>query len=362
MTDEFDEEVAGLSAAQLSALASEQLLIGLLPDVAGERVLCTSLGRAQLARAATAAGRREVTCWFLDQYRAALASEAVVQDTSAAGASALKIICNADFPTGEVDVVAIPTSSGGEADLARELIQQGHERLAVGGRLLTSTDNRRDRWLGEELGKRFDAVRRHELPLGTAYVATKSGPLRKLKNHACEFAFRDRGHLIRAYSRPGVFAHRRIDPGARQLLAQMDVRPGQRVIDIGCGSGTVALAAALRATGVTVHAVDSNARAVECTLRGAARNQLTNVTAELNAHGPYQGVGAYDMALANPPYYASFRIAEHFLRAAHESLRSGGRVWVVTKTPDWYAEQMPRWFDDVKIVESKSYYVASGTR
>ena len=134
----------------------------------------------------------------------------------------------------------------------------------------------------------------------------------KMKDYSCEFAFRDRGRLIRALSRPGVFSHRHIDPGARHLIDAMEIGPGDRVLDIGCGAGTVSLAAAFRAEGVQVHAVDSNVRAIECTRIGAEFNGLANVTAELNAVGNFAGAGSFDLALANPPYYSGFRIARAF--------------------------------------------------
>ena len=86
------------------------------------------------------------------------------------------------------------------------------------------------------------------------YIGTKTKHLKKVKDFSCEFAFRDAGRLIRAYSRPGVFSHRRVDVGARHLMNEMQIEPGARVLDIGCGSGTVALAAAFRADGVQVHA------------------------------------------------------------------------------------------------------------
>jgi 16S rRNA (guanine1207-N2)-methyltransferase len=135
-----------------------------------------------------------------------------------------------------------------------------------------------------------------------------------------------------------------------------------KVLDIGCGAGTVALALAMRDTSVTVHAVDSNARAVACTLAGAALNGLGNVTAELNATGDYRGAGEFDVALANPPYYADFRIAELFLNAAHRSLRPGGLVLVVTKHPGWYEEFMPLAWSNIEHWPSKRYHLIAATR
>ena len=123
-----------------------------------------------------------------------------------------------------------------------------------------------------------------------------------------------------------------------------------------------ALAAACRADGVTVHAVDSNCRAVQCTQHGAELNGLTNLTTELNANGGYVGAGSYDLALANPPYYSSFRIARHFLIAGRDALRAGGKILVVTKRPDWYQQNMSEWYDDVAVSERKGYHLVQGVR
>ena len=199
-----------------------------------------------------------------------------------AGASAaehpanLSIRCAADFPLQPVDIVALPLSASGEAELARDLMQQGHQRLRPQGVMAVASDNPCDTWLNQEMQKLFGRVTRRAAKSGVAYLARKDGELRKTKNFACEFVFRDRERLIHACSRPGVFAHRRVDAGARQLMKLMEVSEGERVLDIGCGSGTLSLAAAFRAAGVLVHAVDSSARAVECTARGAQLNGLTS--------------------------------------------------------------------------------------
>lgn len=347
---------------EIAPYPQEQLLIEAVSEMGGRRVVCSSPGLGQLAAAvARAWPAASVVAWYLDLYRTELARRywnAVMGKRP----ENLAIECEADLPAGDADVVALPLSSRGEAELVWDLVQSGHERLVVGGRLFASTDNAEDCWLGEQLAKVFRKVERREFEAGVVYVAVKTEPLKKRKDYSCEFVFRDRGRLIKAVSRPGVFSHRHIDPGARRLIDAMEVADGMRVLDIGCGAGTVALAAACRGEGVRVHAVDSNARAVECALRGAELNGLANVTAELNAGGGYAGAGEYDLVLANPPYYSGFRIAEHFLTAGREALRAGGRIIVVTKHPAWYEENMPAWLDEVAMVECKGYCVFHGAR
>jgi 16S rRNA (guanine1207-N2)-methyltransferase len=343
---------------KLPPYPQEELLIGAIPSLSAERVVCTSAGLAQFAvAAARALPNAEVSCTYLDLYRANLAISYWNELPPN-----LRIECAADLPDKEADVFALPFSASGEAELARELIQAGHERLRMGGQMLITTDNPNDTWLRYQLSELFRKLDRRESPIGALYTGTKTEPLKRKRNFACEFAFRDRGRLLRAFSRPAVFSHRRVDPGARHLINEMQIEPGSRILDIGCGAGVVALVAAQRAAGTQVHAVDSNTRAIQCTQRGAELNELHNVTVELNAAGGYANAGTYDLALANPPYYSNFRIAEHFLRAAHESLRPGGKVLIVTKRADWYLENMPDWFDGVKVNERKRYYVIEGIR
>ncbi|HVT26551.1 MAG TPA: methyltransferase [Lacipirellulaceae bacterium] len=334
----------------------EAILIGAMSQMSASRALCTSPGLAQFAvEAAHAWPHASVACTYFDLFRASLALKHwPVLPTN------VRIECSIDLADEEVDLVALPLSASGEAELTRELIQVGHERLRLGGKLYATTNNPDDTWLRDQLGNIFRKLNHQVFPSGVMYVGTKTERLKRVRSFSCEFAFRDCGRLIHAFSRPGVFSHRRVDAGTRHLMNAMQIGPNARVLDIGCGAGVVSLAAALRAEGVTVHAVDSNARAIQCTQRGAELNDLDNLTTELSAAGRYSGTRTYDMALANPPYYAGFRIAKHFLAAGREALRPGGRILLVTKRPDWYQQNMPAWYENVTLSERKGYYVVEG--
>jgi len=347
---------------------AEQSLIEEIPSIAERRILCTSLGRGQFAEvAASYLPDARITCHFLDSYLAQQAAQylkaaSALPDKSASAPGNLEILCTADFPPGPFDLVAIPVDPRGESELTRDLLQSAHERLAIGGRLISATSSEDDQWLHGEMRKLFDKVTRRPQDDGVVYLATKTGPLKKHKNFECEFAFRDQGRLIQAVSRPGVFSHRSLDTGARALINTMVIRDGDRVLDLGCGSGAVALAAAFRAYSVNIVAVDSHTRAVECAVQGAKLNGLTNVAAILDHNGRAPDPGTYELVLGNPPYYSDYAIAEIFLQGTLRALKPGGKVLIVAKSSAWYETRMPELFDSVQLHVHKQYTVVEGTQ
>lgn len=341
---------------------SERLLIAArrrrFPEVAACRVSCTTLGRAQLAYdIARSHPSATVVCHVLDAYLESLARAAGPQPEN------LQLRCDADFAYEAAALAAVPVAAGGDAELTRDLLQQAYDRLAVGGTLLAATDNPRDTWLDEVLKSFGGRARRESFAEGAVYELAKQSPLRRPRDFTARFAFRDRGRLFRVASRPGTFSHRRIDPGARHLIDALDVRDGERVLDIGCGWGAVALAAAALGPNVVVEAIDSHVRAVACTRSNAEANGLAGqILTRLEAFGQVTLPGKFDAAYGNPPYYADFQIARLFITAAFDALRPGGRLTFVTKFPDWYFENLPAGFTAVRSEPVKGYHLVRALR
>lgn len=345
-------------SAALPPRPQEQLLIDALAWLPAGRLLTNTVGRAQFAQAYAAAHpTAKVVCWSLDLYQhqqieAALGETARVQS-----------VCQADLPTDPCDVAALALSKQGDGELARDLLQQAFLALREGGTLVASTDNPDDTWLGEQCARFATKVTRHAFESGAVYALTRTEPLKKIKRYDAEVVFRDHGNLLKLVTRPGVFNHRQLDAGARALLNATAVDVDLNVLDIGCGSGAVALGIAARDPSLFVYAIDSNARAVECTERNAAANNLTNVSVALDCDGSSVDEGDFDLAVANPPYYSNFRIAELFVQIAAKALCRGGQLLVVTKTPEWYAENLPALgFGYSDVAEAKNYTIVQAER
>ena len=356
-------------AESLPARPAEAHALAVARNLPGSRIVCTTTGRAQAAHAlAVERPDASVAAWFLDLHpcEAARASWNPPPPN-------LRATCAADMPAGSYDLAVVPLAKDGETELTREILQQAFVNLAIGGRLVAAIDNPHDKWLREQLAETGETVRvrpeaggnaasKKARPQTIAYIVEKTREPAKVRDFSCEVVFRDRDRLLTARTRPGVFAHRRIDPAARHLLNAVDVAAETRVLDIGCGSGCVALGIAAREPSVRVHAFDSAARAVECTRWGADHNGLANLTVALEAEGHVPEPGTWDLALANPPYYSDFRLAELFVESARLALAPGGTLLVVTKQPTWYLEHLPQMWTNVAREEVKGYHLIEAIR
>ncbi len=301
------------------------------------RAIIVSPGRGQSGwHAQSLCPDGQVTLWYVDAFRADQARFAARESKIP-----VNVVCSSNLPEEMVQLALIPVLMRGEAEMTREVLQQAHQRLEQGGCLIASVNNPKDHWLQTQMQTVFDKVHCQQFKTGWVYTATKKNDLKKTRRFIAEVSFRDQERLIPFVTRPSVFSHRSLDTAARLLVTHSEIAVGENVLDFGCGSGAVAIASAIRSQTGHVLAVDSNARAIECTERGAELNGLDNLTAILNHDGKLPPSvlpenGEFDIALLNPPYYGDFSIADHFMRSSAKVLRAGGRAIVVTKQADTF--------------------------
>lgn len=92
-----------------------------------------------------------------------------------------------------------------------------------------------------------------------------------------DIALRDLAFTMRTDR--GVFSHGHLDTGTSLLLREAPPpAPDGQLLDLGCGSGAIALTLALRSPGAHVWAVDTNERARALTAANAERNGCSNLT------------------------------------------------------------------------------------
>jgi len=168
------------------------------------------------------------------------------------------------------------------------------------------------------------------------------------------------GLYLQHYS--GVFSRTKLDPGAQVLLHQFPQGPYQKVIDLGCGNGVQAIAAAKKWP--------------QCQVIGVDESYMSVASATLNAN--YNGVGdqcefrandclteiasaSADLILCNPPFHQERvigdQIAMRMFAQSAQVLTKGGELWVVGNRHLGYHAKLKRWFRQVEQVGTHPKFV-----
>src|SRR5262249_27470159 len=188
----------------------------------------------------------------------------------------------------------------GERHLKIDMVEQSFHVLRQQGHFLVWSPYEADQAFPGWLKKVFGRVHTQAAGGATLFWCRREGE-RPRRRHEVTFQARViGGPSLRFVSRPGVFSFGRFDDGARALVETMEVLPGDRVLDVGCGVGTNGIFAAQHsgAGGVTAF-VDSNVRAVALAEINARGNGVANFLAVASATG--EGVPeGFGGARANP--------------------------------------------------------------
>src|SRR5664279_864835 len=127
-----------------------------------------------------------------------------------------------------------------------------------------------------------------------------------------------------------------------RLLEAAAIREGERVLDVGCGTGQTTRDAARAASAGAAFGVDLSSRMLDHARRRAAEELVTNVTfaqADAQIH-PFEP-GAYDVAISRTAAMFFCDPIAAFTNIGR-ALRSGGRLVLVTWQPlpgnEWIRE------------------------
>ena len=229
---------------------------------------------------------------------------------------------------------------------AQLAVAEAFTALEIGGRFLVAGANDEGikplarylaQWFGpvhvDRQGGSCRLLRAHKL------AATPADPTvaRPHWSHADawhELATTLAGETLTLVSRPGMFSWEHLDEATALLADVMPVRAGDRVLDLGCGTGALGLVAARRVgpEGYVV-CLDADADAVRAASHAASLNGITNLTAQASDAGEAADTGTFDVVVTNPPFHVGkgtdLSVPRAFIKDAWTALRPGGQLALV---------------------------------
>jgi 16S rRNA (guanine1207-N2)-methyltransferase len=167
-----------------------------------------------------------------------------------------------------------------------------------------------------------------------------------------------------------AFAGAKVDRGTRALLAALPQAAPEATsaVDLGCGTGLLAVALATARPQLRVVATDQSAAAVASTQATLAANGLTGrVEVRRDDAAASLTDGSVDLVVCNPPFHLGVAVhagaAERLFAAAGRVLRPGGELWCVYNSHLPHRESLRRLVGPTRQVSRDPVFtVAVSTR
>lgn len=154
---------------------------------------------------------------------------------------------------------------------------------------------------------------------------------RHLDQNRKEFSFRFWCFNYTFITDNGVFAKGGIDEGSKILLNTLGEQElGSKILDVGCGYGTIGVILGKKFTNAKIDMIDVNPRALELAQLNLQKN---DVEANVFMSDGLANVENRDYTdiVTNPPIRAGKKVIYSFFENSYDHLINGGNLWVVIR-------------------------------
>lgn len=164
-----------------------------------------------------------------------------------------------------------------------------------------------------------------------------------------------------------IFSKDGFDYGTKVLLKAIyeKVDVCGKVLDIGCGYGTIGIVLSRLFNNVSIDMCDINATAVDLTKQNAIKNRTKNID-KIFESDAYKNVNdKYNFVITNPPIKAGKQNLINILVGAKQVLNNGGQLIFVIKKKhgeDSIKKILMQNYSDVEVIKRDSgYYILKAT-
>jgi len=170
-----------------------------------------------------------------------------------------------------------------------------------------------------------------------------------------------KGHNFVFHSTWGLFSPKEIDKGSLMLIDQVDIKPTDLTLEMGCGYGPIGLAIAKMSPQGKVHMLDKDFVAVDFAKKNAQLNGIQNCDIYLS--NAFSNVPAieFDNIVSNLPAKVGKELLFLILNEAKDHLKKGGKFYVVVIAglKDYIKRNFKEVFGNYeKLKQGKTYMVA----
>lgn len=163
----------------------------------------------------------------------------------------------------------------------------------------------------------------------------------------------------------GVFSKDRVDFGSNVLLQSLPKFNNEKILDVGCGYGTIGLAIAKAFPKTIVLMCDVNLRAISLTETNIMLNKITN--AKVIESNAYTNINdKFDVIISNPPIRAGKKVVYDICLNAVNYLNDGGSAYYVVQKKqgaESLIKNMKEVFESVEVIEKKNgYFIIKGNK